>query len=71
MDYLQYKIISDPLFPTMKRVVPVGKGSVHMSLRGLFTGVREATKAIDNFENTRKESDDNGPRVRYRRSKQV
>ncbi len=71
MDYLQYKIISDENFPTMKRVVPVGKGSVHMSLRGLFTGIREAVKSIDSYENKRKEVEENGSGTRRRRGQSV
>lgn len=74
MDYLQYKIINDAVFPTMRRIVPATKGSVHMSLRGLFSEINEAKKAIDNFElkrQIRKEAEQHGKTSRRRRSKQI
>lgn len=33
----------------MKAIKPVGKGSVHLDLRGMYTSDREAELAIDRF----------------------
>lgn len=71
MNYLQYKIVNDTLYPSMKRVVPESKGSVHKSLRGMFSSVREAIKAIDSIENSRKEEESNVKRNRRSRTKPV
>lgn len=72
MDYHQYKIINDPNYPTMKRVVPLGKGSVHLSLRGMYTGQKEAMKAIDTHEAQREvKEENNGTTTRRCRVKPV
>jgi hypothetical protein len=45
MEYDQYLIVSG--FANSKVIKPKGKGSVHLSLRGQYTSVKEAQKAID------------------------
>ena len=56
MEYLGYAINADDSYPTMKRVEAIGRGSVHKSLRGLYTSVRGAKQAIDLFENKKGEA---------------
>lgn len=48
MEYEGYKIESDGTFG-YQHIKPLGKGSVHMSLRGAYTCKVEASKAIDKY----------------------
>lgn len=43
----KYNILSSPNSPNMRCITTVGKGSIHKSLRGLYTSVKEAVKAIE------------------------
>lgn len=47
MEYRGYNIVTDSFF---KKIEPIGRGSVHMSLRGMFTSEGVAKKAIDSYE---------------------
>lgn len=48
IEYKGYKVVTED--PYMLKVIkPIGKGSVHLSLRGKFTTSGEACKAIDKF----------------------
>lgn len=47
-EYKGYNIVSTPVY-TMKSIKPIGKGSVHKELTGLYTSASEAEKAIDRF----------------------
>lgn len=47
MEYGKYRIIPDADFPTMKKIEFVGRGSIHLSLRGHFTSIGRAKEAID------------------------
>ncbi len=49
MEYKGYSIVNDPEFMS-KRIEPIGRGSVHLSLRGRFTSEGIAKKAIDVYE---------------------
>lgn len=59
MEYKGYKIEREPNY-FMVEIKAIGRGSVHMSLRGYFQTYRDAMKAIDDFERRfkRKEGDD-------------
>lgn len=48
LDYKGYAIVNDLASP-LKRVEAIGRGSVHLSLRGYYTSLKEAMKAIDLF----------------------
>lgn len=48
IEYKGYKIVPDGKFGYYS-VAPLGKGSVNMVLRGLYTKTIEAMKAIDTF----------------------
>jgi hypothetical protein len=50
MEYKNYLIESDRSFG-YKFIKPIGKGSIHMSLRGFYTSQNEAMKAIDIYNN--------------------
>ncbi len=50
LEYNGYKITSGP-DARLKKVEAIGRGSVHLSLRGFYTSVREAQKAIDLYLN--------------------
>lgn len=52
-EYRGYKIVTDPTL--MKKIEAVGRGSVHLSLRGLYTTERYAQKQIDIYENGKEE----------------
>ena len=47
MTYKDYKIENNSF--SMKVIKPVGRGSVHKTLRGMYTSEREARKAIETF----------------------
>lgn len=49
MEYSKYNITSTPQM-AMYVIKAQGKGSVHASLRGLYTDKGEAMKAIDAYE---------------------
>lgn len=55
MEYQGYKIEREPNY-FMVEIKPIGRGSVHLSLRGYFQTHRDAMKAIDDF--IRKEGSD-------------
>lgn len=46
LEYKGYQIVSDGTYG-YKEIKPMGKGSVHLSLRGKFTNERIAKVAID------------------------
>lgn len=46
IEYKEYMIVGDGTFG-YKEIKPVGKGSVHLSLRGKYTNSQQAMKAID------------------------
>lgn len=46
LEYNGYKITSGP-DARLKKVEAIGRGSVHLSLRGFYTSTKEAQKAID------------------------
>jgi len=77
MEYKGYNIVNDPEFMS-KRIEPIGRGSVHLSLRGRFTSEGIAKKVIDAYELTKPtevESVEEEPAIGKkrisRRSKQV
>lgn len=51
-EYKGYKVESRTT-DCMKVIKSDGKGSVHMSLRGMYTSTAEAHKAIDFYEKTK------------------
>ncbi|BFG81839.1 hypothetical protein [Pseudomonas phage PP21] len=57
VEYKGYQIVNDGTYG-FKEIKPLGKGSVHMSLRGKFTNDRIAKVAIDTFLS--KKVDSNG-----------
>lgn len=57
VEYKGYQIANDGTYG-FKEIKPLGKGSVHMSLRGKFTNDRIAKVAIDTFLS--KKVDSNG-----------
>lgn len=48
VEYKGYGIINDVAGP-LKRIKAIGRGSTHLSLRGYYTSLKEAQKAIDLF----------------------
>jgi len=55
-EYRGYSI--ETLTPyNMKHIRPIGKGSVHLDLRGSFTNVKEARLVIDKFLEEKGEKD--------------
>lgn len=48
LEHKGYAIVNDVASP-LKRVEAIGRGSVHLSLRGYYTSLKEAMKAIDLF----------------------
>lgn len=48
LEHRGYAIVNDVASP-LKRVEAIGRGSVHLSLRGYYTSLKEAMKAIDLF----------------------
>lgn len=48
LEHRGYNIVNDVASP-LKRVEAIGRGSVHLSLRGYYTSLKEAMKAIDLF----------------------
>jgi len=55
MEHKGYKIEGDGTFG-YKRIKVIGKGSVHMSLRGAYTTPTEAVNAIDRFLGEKEET---------------
>ena len=51
-----YKIVTDNDY-LMKKIEAIGRGSVHLSLRGLYTTEKYAKNAIDVYENRKEELD--------------
>ena len=58
MEYRGYKIQRTSM--GMREVKAVGRGSVHKSLRGLFTSDGEAIKLIDYYEDSKPKGKANG-----------
>jgi len=50
MEYRGYDIKQHENYAMME-IKAIGRGSVHKSLRGMYTSAGEAVKAIDAFEN--------------------
>lgn len=50
-EYREHLIVGDKTYG-YKEVKPVGKGSVHLSLRGKYTTSVQAKRAIDNYLDT-------------------
>lgn len=48
IEYKDYMVVSEEPF-MLKVIKPIGKGSVHLSLRGKYTSSTEACRAIDSF----------------------
>lgn len=48
MEYRGYKIEREPNY-FMVEIKAIGRGSIHMALRGYFQTYRDAMKAIDDF----------------------
>ena len=57
MEYKNYNIVSDGTFG-YKEIKPIGKGSVHSELRGVWVTARDAMRAIDML--TSRKVDENG-----------
>ncbi len=57
MEYSKYKIVVAPN-SAMYHIKAQGKGSVHNSLRGLYTDKGTAMRAIDHYEATKGRSKD-------------
>lgn len=49
MEYKGYQLVREPNY-FMVEVKAIGRGSVHMSLRGYFQTYKDAMKAIDYYE---------------------
>jgi hypothetical protein len=50
---MKYKIVNPPNVGSMVVIKPDGRGSVHVSLRGMYTSKTEAQRAIDSYEATK------------------
>jgi len=48
IEYEGYKVVGDGAYG-FKEIKAIGKGSVHLSLRGKYTGTNQAKRAIDFF----------------------
>lgn len=57
LEHRGYAIVNDVASP-LKRVEAIGRGSVHLSLRGYYTSLKEAMKAIDLFLTQKGDVDD-------------
>lgn len=57
MEYKGYSIEGDNTFGYSK-IRPIGKGSVHLALRGAYTTKIQACLAIDRFLDSQKEETD-------------
>lgn len=57
MEYCGYKLEREPNY-FMVEIKAIGRGSVHMALRGYFQTYKDAMKAIDQFGSERKEDSD-------------
>ena len=49
MEYRNYKLEREPNY-FMVEVKAIGRGSVHMSLRGYYQTFKDAMKAVDYYE---------------------
>jgi hypothetical protein len=49
MEYKGYKLEREPNY-FMVEIKAIGRGSVHMSLRGYYQTYKDAMRAIDHFE---------------------
>ena len=58
IEYKGYKVMGDKTYG-FKEIKPVGKGSVHLSLRGKYTTLAAARQAIDSYLDS-KQVKDNG-----------
>jgi hypothetical protein len=58
MEYRGYSLAYDKC--GLVKIEPVGKGSVHKELRGLYTRKAEAKQAINAFLESRKGKNENG-----------
>lgn len=56
VEYKGYQIVADGTYG-FKEIKPVGKGSVHLSLRGKYSNVRLAQLAIDAHVSKKGEAD--------------
>ena len=50
-EYRDHLIVGDKTYG-YKEIKPVGKGSVHLTLRGKYTNSSHARRAIDNYLDT-------------------
>lgn len=50
IEYRGYYIKTDPLYPRMTKIEMIGRGSIHLSLRGHYTSQLTAMKAIDSHK---------------------
>lgn len=50
-EYRDHLIVGDKTYG-YKEIKPVGKGSVHLTLRGKYTNAVHARRAIDNYLDT-------------------
>jgi hypothetical protein len=57
VEYNGYKIVNDDTFG-YKEIKPLGRGSIHLSLRGKFTTEKVARQAIDNYLASKVNKDD-------------
>lgn len=57
VEYNGYKIVNDQTFG-FKEIKPLGRGSIHLSLRGKFTTEKVARQAIDNYLASKVNKDD-------------
>lgn len=57
VEYNGYKIVNDGTYG-YKEIKPIGRGSIHLSLRGKFTTERVARQAIDNYLTSKVNKDD-------------
>lgn len=57
IEYNGYKIVNDDTFG-YKEIKPLGRGSIHLSLRGKFTTEKVARQAIDNYLASKVNKDD-------------
>lgn len=47
MEYNGYNIVKDSIYPTMYRIEAIGRGSVHLALRGYYNSFAITKKAIE------------------------
>lgn len=59
MEYRGFKIVGDGTYG-YKEIKPVGRGSIPTQLRGIWTTVREAQRAIDLNQDRKEVTDGEG-----------